>query len=79
MNDQIQELSKIQDGIGSMHVGHNKMLSTSNNHEGSDYDSSKPIKANHNFHVPSSKNMGGIPKATSGDKPFTDPMAKYKP
>ena len=79
MNDQIQELGQVQDGIGSMHIGHKQMATTSNNHEGTDFDSNKPIKANHNFHVPTSKNMGGIPKSNTGNKPFADPMAKYQP
>ena len=42
-------------------------------------DFSKPIKANHNFQVPSTKGMGGIPKSSFGAKPFVDPMAKYQP
>ena len=79
MADQIQELSGVQDGISSMNIGHKTKTTTSNNMEGQDFDSDKPIKANHNFHVPSSKGMGGIPKSSFGDKPYIDPMAKYAP
>ena len=79
MADQIQELSGVQDGISSMNIGHKTNTTTSNNIEGQDFDQGKPIKANHNFHVPSSKGMGGIPKSSFGDKPYIDPMAKYSP
>ena len=40
---------------------------------------SAPIRAVHNFHVPTSEGMGGIPKPPSGSKPFTTPMSKYDP
>lgn len=53
---------------------------SSNNIEGQDFDQGKPIKANHNFHVPKANvGMGGLPKAPVGSKPFADPMAKYQP
>lgn len=77
INDQIQELGGLQDGIGSMHLGHKQTPTTSNSHDVADFDTSKPIKANHNFHVPSSNFKGGIPKAAIGGQPFADPMARY--
>lgn len=54
MGDQIQELGAVQDGIGSINIGHKASATTSNNHQGQDIEKSGPIKANHKFHVPKS-------------------------
>ena len=34
MADQIKDLGNVQDGIGSMNIGHKTTTTTSNNHEG---------------------------------------------
>lgn len=67
MNDQIQELTGIQDGVGAIKVNDG------------DKAGSGPVKAVHTFNVPKTQGMGGMPMPPTGAKPFKVPSSKYDP
>ena len=71
------DINAVKTSIEDMHLGHDPAALAKKMQLGDGR--AAPVKAVHNFHVPQSEGMGGLPKPPSGSKPFTQPTSKYDP